>query len=204
MTKPTLSDSTGLYSRLNTYSTSAAALLAGLLWGLAEATVFFIVPDVYIGLVALFDWRKGLMVTWFALAGSMLGGALMYFLSAQNPAMMNHVLLSIPLIHQGMLDAVRSQLQTGGLWMMVTGPKEGIPYKVYAVQAGIQNLPVLEFLLITIPARMGRFLLVGLIVSALGVGFREFVRKHTRLVLGVYAAFWILIYLVYYLRFRSA
>ncbi|MFM9106139.1 MAG: hypothetical protein ACKOWF_05500, partial [Chloroflexota bacterium] len=39
---------------------SRAAARIAALWGFAEATVFFIVPDVWIGLLAAFDPRAGL------------------------------------------------------------------------------------------------------------------------------------------------
>jgi membrane protein YqaA with SNARE-associated domain len=198
----TTSSSTLIYERFRAYSASRAAQAVAFLWGLAEATVFFIIPDVYLGLIPLFNWRKGLLATVLALAGAMVGGTLMYFLAANNPAGMHQLLLSIPLIHQYMLDLVQSELQTGGLWMIVSGPKQGIPYKIYAVQSGIQGLPLLEFLLVTIPARLGRFLIVALITSLLGRIFQKFIREHTRLVVGIYAAFWICVYVSYYLRFR--
>ena len=61
-------------------SRRAAAIAGG--WGLAEATLFFVVPDVWIGLLALFGWRAGLRAVALAVAGALLGGALMYGVGA--------------------------------------------------------------------------------------------------------------------------
>src|SRR6478672_2734595 len=45
---------------------SRGAALIALAWGFAEASLFFIVPDVWIGLLALFHWRAGLRAAGWA------------------------------------------------------------------------------------------------------------------------------------------
>jgi hypothetical protein len=47
------------------------------LWGLAEATLFFIVPDVWLTLITVWSPRKALIACLFALLGALAGGALM-------------------------------------------------------------------------------------------------------------------------------
>src|SRR3546814_4475619 len=51
-----------------------AAHAISLLWGFAEATVFFVVPDVWISRRALSSWRAALRSCGFALAGALVGG----------------------------------------------------------------------------------------------------------------------------------
>lgn len=193
---------TKLYTRLRGYIDSPASMLVSFLWGLAEATLFFIVPDVGFGLIALFNWHRGLLATVFVLAGALVGGTVMYLLGANNPAGMNQVLDAIPLIGMDMINLARSQLETDGLGMMVNGPKEGIPYKVFAVQSGILGLSLLEFVLMTIPARMMRFVIVAFLVGTLGAIFRKFIQKYPIVFAGIYAYIWICIYVAYYLEFR--
>lgn len=43
-------------------------------WGLAEATFFFIVPDVFTTRLALQDFKRALISCIFTLAGALLGG----------------------------------------------------------------------------------------------------------------------------------
>jgi hypothetical protein len=52
-------------------------LVAGL-WGLAEATLFFIVPDVWLSLAGRQQLKSGLQACLWALAGPLAGGALVY------------------------------------------------------------------------------------------------------------------------------
>src|SRR3546814_16266356 len=55
-----------------------AAHAVSLLWGFAEATVFFVVPDVWISRRALSSWRAALRGCGFALAGALVGCVLLF------------------------------------------------------------------------------------------------------------------------------
>src|SRR5262249_54539658 len=154
-----------LYGRLFDHTKSRWPILIAFLWGFAEATAFFIVPDVYMGFVALFNRRRGVMAAFVSLLGAMLGGAAMYFLASNKPTEINVFLTHIPLIDTALVNDVASQTQAHGLAAVLTGPVRGTPYKIYAAQAGEQSLPLFYFLLMTIVARGERFFPV---VLALG------------------------------------
>jgi len=190
-----------LYARLERHSGSRGALAIAFVWGLAEATLFFIIPDVYLGFVALFHWRRGLLATLAALAGAMIGGVVLYAL-ASNGAAVNELLVRIPLISPEMVGRVAQQMQESGLVAMVNGPLEGVPYKIHAVQAGLQHLPFIPFLLMTIPARLERTLPVALAGAVFGTVLKGFVKRHTVLVVGAYALLWLGVYVMYYLQMR--
>jgi membrane protein YqaA with SNARE-associated domain len=191
-----------LYNRLKHHTAATSALVVAFLWGLAEGTLFFIIPDVYILFVALFHWRRGLLVTLASVAGSLVGGALMYALAAQDGTAMTALLTHIPLISPQMVETVALRMQTDGLVGMVDGPVQGIPYKVYAVQAGRQSLPFLLFLLMTIPARLERLLPLTLGGAVCGGIFIKLTRHHTKLMIGGYAGLWVGVYILYYLQVR--
>lgn len=191
-----------LFTRVECHTASNRSLVIGFLWGLAEATLFFIVPDVYLGFVALFHWRKGLWTTLAATAGAVMGGTIMYALGAANAPAINQLLVRIPLISPELIHTVSDQMQASGLVSMVIGPLETIPYKIYAVQAGHQHLPFIPFLLVTILARLERMLPVALVGAALGAAFKGFVQRHTLLVISAYSLVWIGVYVLYYLKLR--
>jgi membrane protein YqaA with SNARE-associated domain len=162
----------------------------------------FIVPDVYLGFVALFHWRRGLTAAIAALLGAMLGGSIMYFLGMNNPDGINRFLTYVPLIDSELVNEVANQTRTSGLNAVLTGPFRGYPYKIYAVQAGEQALSLLSFLLMTIPARLQRFIPVALIFGGIGKWFPKFFEKNTMLVLGSYALMWVMIYIIFIGRFN--
>jgi len=77
------------------------------LWGFAEATLFFIVPDVWLTVIAVWSPRKAAMACLFALLGALAGGALMYGWGYMAPGMALTTLERIPGIHPDMLLAGR-------------------------------------------------------------------------------------------------
>ena len=58
-------------------------LVLAAVWGFSEATLFFIVPDVIVGLIALHHPRKALWAGGAAVAGACVGGALLYAVGSQ-------------------------------------------------------------------------------------------------------------------------
>ncbi len=192
------------YTRFSDHARSRGSIIIAFVWGFAEATAFFIVPDVYMGFVALFNWRRGLSAAIASLLGAMLGGSVMYILAMHNPSGINSFLTHVPMIDTELVNDVSNQTHTSGLAAVLTGPLRGTPYKIYAAQAGEQGLPFLYFLLLTIPARLERFFPVVLVLGGLGKWFETFCRKHTRLVVSSYVLLWVFIYFVfiYYFNFH--
>jgi len=177
-------------------------MIVGFVWGFAEGTAFFIVPDVYLGLVALFNWKRGLWAMVAAVIGAMVGGSVMYSLAMKDLPAVNLFLTRIPLINAEMVADIANKTHADGLITMVNGPLRGVPYKIYAVQAGGQTLPYLSFLFMTVLARLERLLPFTLLAGGLGRWFKNSIKKHTTLVVGAYVLIWGIIYFLYYLRFR--
>jgi membrane protein YqaA with SNARE-associated domain len=134
--------------------------LLAFLWGFAEATLFFIVPDVLLSLIALGSRRRALVAAAFTVAGALFGGWLMYRLAALDASHVRSLLLAIPAISPGLPEQVRQQLDSLGYASLFVGAFSGVPYKIYATEAGAAALPLAPFLALTIPARALRFLLV--------------------------------------------
>lgn len=137
------------------------------LWGLAEATVFFIVPDVLLSWLALKDLGKALRACLWALAGALLGGAVIYYLGASNPEPVRAVFAALPGISDATIGDVSLQLQETGLLALFIGRLIGTPYKIYALEAAALGLGPLPFLLVSVPARVIRFVLVASVFALL-------------------------------------
>lgn len=126
----------------------------------------------------------------------------MYSLGMKDLSTLNLFLDRIPLINAEMIADIANKMHADGLITMVNGPWRGIPYKIYAVQAGGLSLPYLPFLFMTILVRLERLLPVTLLAAGLGKLFKNFVEKRTAFVASVYVLIWGIIYFSYYLRFR--
>ena len=148
-------------------------------WGLAEATVFIIVPDVFLSRVALRSVRQGLVACSFALLGALIGGAVMWVWGRSDPAGARVFLESLPAISGTMIDSVNRQLSESGTAALVAGPLRGIPYKVYAVEAAYLGHGFGAFLAISIAARLSRFVIVTVLFGLTSRALRHHCRPAT-------------------------
>lgn len=166
--------------------------LAAALWGFAEATLFFIVPDVLLSFVALRCLRAAWIACLFATAGALAGGALMYAWGSASPEDAVAALDRVPAVSVEMVERVRSDLERQGLWALMVGPFRGTPYKIYAVESAGLGVSLPVFLAVSVPARLVRFVLVSLIAAWLSERwFGSWSAGRKRWTLG---CFWILFY----------
>jgi membrane protein YqaA with SNARE-associated domain len=175
-------------------------LIAAALWGFAEATFFFLVPDVALTAIAIYDWRLAALACLAALAGALAGGSLMYCLGSRRHAPTRAFLLRLPGIGKPMLERVGDEVTRRRFLAVLTGPLSGTPYKIYAVEAGRQGLAFAGFLLITIPARLIRFALVTALAAWLAHAVVPLLPLPWKL--AVWAASWSVFYAWYFRAMR--
>jgi membrane protein YqaA with SNARE-associated domain len=187
-----------LWVGVDAHARSVRALLVAFVWALAEATTFFVVPDVYLGLVALFNPRRLLPVLISALIGAALGGFVMFAWAHSAPGVVTAALARVPLVSQGMVDGAFRRLGREGLPAMLDAPWLGMPYKVYAAGAGVAGASPVGFVVVSVLARLERFLPAIAAAAAFGLRFRQAVRRHARLALSLYGLVWVVVYLAYY------
>jgi len=174
-------------------------LIAGL-WGFAEATLFFLVPDIWLTALAV---RRGLKAALLgclaALAGALLGGLAMYGWAAANPEAAREMLDWVPAIDTPTIGQVRTALYEDGAVAVFLGPLLGVPYKIYAVEAAGAGIGLAVFLIVSIPARLIRFLVVTMVAWAISAALagHTTVRFRTGLLAGVWAAFYIAYFTVF-------
>ena len=175
---------------------SRAALVACALWGFAEATRFYVVPDVLVGWIALHGARRGAAASLWATAGAVLGGLALH----ADARAQRERLTEIPGISEAMIEDASAKLARDGWWALLRGPLDGIPYKVYATEAGVRGLPAGELAAWTVPARLWRFLAVALGAGLTGVAFRGSIRRREDAWLAAYLGLWALTYARYFAR----
>lgn len=161
-------------------------------WGFAEATVFFIVPDVLISWLAIESYKRAFKASLWVLCGALLGACLLWFPGRTDPDSLRSIFVALPAIDDAMISSVQSQIEENGLVALFLGPLRGTPYKIYAVEAANLGYGLAVFLLISIPARLSRFLLVGVIAGALGQLARK--KLSLRAARIVHVVFWIALY----------
>ncbi|KFE41237.1 hypothetical protein [Staphylococcus agnetis] len=172
------------------------ALLA-ILWGFSEATLFFIIPDVLLTFVAITYQRKRVVVkvVMSALLGALIGGACVYIASLYDDKLTLNMLLNVPSVQTYMVDHVITSMNDNPAYALITGPLFGVPYKLFAFIAP-QHLNIITFLLISIPARLVRFI----IVTSLAYVLSHYVFKwlQYRYKIMIWLIVWIIVYAIYF------
>jgi hypothetical protein len=174
-------------------------LWAGVAWGFAEATLFFIVPDVLLTLVALYSFPRSAKLVAFILLGAVAGGTVMFYLGAKDPAQAETVVLRVPFVSAAMFTKTKAGFQGDGLWTLAQAPGNGIPYKVYSVQAS-QYAGWPAFIAMSVLARLERFAPFWLVAAVLGLAFRRRIHRRPLVAAAVHACLWILGYAWYWIK----
>lgn len=175
----------------------AAAVFLSFFWGFAEATVFFIVPDVLISLCAIFSRSLLLRAALAALAGALIGGAGIYLAASHAPAFVSAVMRSVPFVTELMIAKVRNEYADVGNWALFSGPLSGTPYKLYAFAAP-PYAGLATFLAVSIPARLLRFLAVGGSSLLAAYALRRFLKCSDKSLVRIHAAAWLAFYIFYW------
>ena len=172
-------------------------LLVGFLWGFAEGTLFFIIPDLVITFTALFSLKQSLKQLGAVLAGSLLGGWLIFTLATWDYPATRRAVGDVPFVTPRMFEATQRNYEASGLWTLGQGPLSGIPYKVFAVEAPA-HASLLPFLLVSIPGRLGRLALPWVLFASAGLWLKRRIAKQPLWAIAAHAVFWIAVYAYYW------
>jgi hypothetical protein len=181
----------------------AALPAAAFLWSVAEAIYFFVVADVLLSFIAVaFGLRAGLVASLAAAFGAACGGIAMLHLAATHPDEAMALLRSVPFVSEAMIrTGLAGMAEAGWPLAMLKGSFTGIPYKVYAIGAGLEDLDALLFALVSVPVRLLRFAIVALVVAGVSTWLRPRVALRGRMMLM--ATFWLVFYGEFWLRWSG-
>ena len=167
-------------------------------WGVAEATVFFVVPDVLLtAAVIRFGFRRALPLAFIAAGFASLAGLVMWLWSHNDAATARHIMLLVPAIDPDLLARAHGEMASDWLVHLFTGAVTGVPYKLYAVEAGAQGINPFFFVLLSFPARLFRFLLTMGLTAALREALSKVERPHWSY--AVWALGWLGLYTFYFI-----
>jgi membrane protein YqaA with SNARE-associated domain len=174
-------------------------LWAGFLWGFAEATLFFIVPDVLLTFVALYSPRRSRKLIGVILLGALAGGTLMFRLGANNPERAEQAVLRVPFVSTAMFAKTQQGFERNGIWTLAKAPGNGIPYKVYCVQAS-RYAGWGKFVAVSAVARLERFAPFWLVSALIGMAFRQRIQRKPLIPALAHISIWIAGYAWYWSR----
>jgi membrane protein YqaA with SNARE-associated domain len=140
--------------------------IAAFIWGVAEATLFFFVPDVILSYIGVKRGPRGaLFASFYAAIGAAIGGALMYLWSAHDPVTATSAVAAVPAISDVMMEMAAEDMRMNWFDATLLGPVSSTPYKVYASLAPHVGVSLPAFVLASVLARLPRFLIVSIGVA---------------------------------------
>jgi membrane protein YqaA with SNARE-associated domain len=173
-------------------------LVLAFVWGLSEATIFFIVPDVIISAIALeYGFRKGLVAAGISVLGAVLGGALIYAWGKIDIVGARAVFELLPAIAPSTIARATTEMSEPLIGTsMLKGSMTGVPFKLYASEAGAIGISLWTFIALTPLVRLPRFLIAAT-GAALARRFAPGFFQSPRLkLLGL---FWVVFYAIYWM-----
>lgn len=174
-------------------------VVVSFMWGLSEATLFFLVPDIPVGAVALYSHRRGGRAVVAAVAGAVVGGVALWIVTRGVGAWVRDVLTALPGIPERFFSSARDGIADRGGVAVVLGPSGGVPYKVYVAEWALAGRSVVTLALWTVPARALRIGAVALVSAGAGVMWRRlFGDRRGGILLGLYGGVWLAVYASYF------
>ena len=193
-----------LESKVHSYSKRMTAFLGGpgifaaFLWGVAEGSFFFIVPDVIITAAALFSPRKSWKHVVAVLTGSLIAGSALFYWSTSDPEKSLNTVMQVPFVRQKMVTKVKEEFKQHGAFALCLGPSSGIPYKLYSVLAPSYTT-FTKFIIVSIPARLERFIITWILFACLGALLRHYNKETEKSSLIIFTAYWMAVYIYYWI-----
>jgi len=174
-----------------------ALTIAAFVWGFAEATLFFLVPDVLLSYAGLKHGpRRAAIASLFAALGAGLGGAFMFAWSAHAPEAARAAVLAVPAISAAMAEHAADAMAENWFLATLAGPLSSTPFKLYAILAPAAGASLPAFALAGVAARLPRFLVVSIGVALAGQGLARWLSERQRLWLLIGA--WLLFYAAFF------
>jgi membrane protein YqaA with SNARE-associated domain len=150
-------------------------------WAFAEAVVWPLVPELVLFALVVAAPRAGLRLVPTAVLASMAGGLVTLALGAVAP--------HAPLVTDRMRVQVHAEVAAEGAAAVRHQPLSGIPFKVYAAEAGRAHVAPLPFLGAAVTHRGMRIAFVGAGCALLGGALRRARHLYPAVLLGGTAGF---------------
>ena len=144
-----------------------------LFWALAEALVWFVIPEFLLFLIIFMKVRHKANLLLYDIIGTIVGTLIgvMFHLSIS-------AMLHIPYVYSGMFTKVHLWFSGMGIWGLVNQPFSGVPYKVFLNVAPEFGFNIVLFILLAIVLRVGRYAIFYIIFWLAYPALHKFVYRH--------------------------
>lgn len=187
---------TGILDRIARVASDRRGVILVGAWAFAEAIALPFVPDIALGLLALAAPRHAPRLFLVLVVAALAGTAVLYSVAVAAPDAAYALLTALPGIDAAAVDVARVAVGAGDP-ASVAGFGPGMPLKVYTYAWATGPATPAALAIGVVLNRITRVGPVVLALAVLGHLAPGFLRRHERLVVGVYAAAWVATYILY-------
>ena len=166
-----------------------------------ESIINPIPPDPLLIAMSILNQKMALVYAALVTVASVLGALVGHWLGLRfgRP-------LVLRFISEKKVDRVEKLFQSYGMWVVVVAAFTPIPYKVFAVTAGVMELNRRTFVIASIVGRGARFFLLGGLIFFFGQPIQDFIESRFELLTIASSLFLVgsLVAGFFYLRWRRA
>ena len=173
----------------------AIALLT--LVAFSESIFFPIPPDPLVIAIGVASPGSAIWVAGLATIASVAGAYLGHWLGRKfgRPLLRR-------LVSQDKVDRAEALFNRYGVWTIILAAITPIPYKVFAILAGVMALPVRPFLIASVIGRGARLMTIGVLVFLFGEEIQVFIEANFELV-AIAAGLGLVVVVAGYLAYRG-
>jgi membrane protein YqaA with SNARE-associated domain len=189
----------GLYDWTISLAESRYALWALAVVSFVESSVFPIPPDVLLIPMIIAQPRRAWTIASVALAASVLGGMLGYYIGWALFESVGRPVLEF-YGKEAYFEDFRARYNEWGAWAVLIAGMTPFPYKVITILSGSTGLNLGVFMLASVVARGARFFVLAGLLWKYGAPIRDFIEKWLNLifvifVVGLIGGFYLVKYL---------
>lgn len=162
-------------------------------WAMAEALVWFVIPEFLLLLLIFMRIRRKRELLYYDIGGTVAGTLVAFVFHVPE-----RLIASLPYIQPSMVAQVKYWYNHHGILGLAYQPFSGVPYKVFTNLAPQYHFFVLTFLVVAVLVRISRYYLIYLFFSGIYPLLHKYVyRNYARLFLVATFIFSVLLLRVY-------
>jgi len=174
-----------IHNKIILFSKSKYAILFLFILALIEAVFFPIPPDVLLITLVLISRRKFFKYALYCTLGSIIGGSIGYYIGNvfwwngyDYSELAKYLMNNISFFSEDIFLIIQEQFKKYGFLIIFTAGFTPIPYKIFSISAGINDISFSLFLLSSIISRSLRFFIIAGLLYYYGDKIKLLIEKY--------------------------
>ena len=192
-----------LYDWILSFSKSPYSLITLFILALSEAIFFPIPPDLLLITLVLGSRNDAVKYATYCTLGSIIGGCLGYLIGyylwwdgASFTPIANYFFTNIPFFTMDIFLTIKNMFDEHGFLIIFTAGFTPIPYKIFSISAGINNISFTTFIFASIISRSLRFFIIALLLHKFGNKIEHLIKNNFNILSILITLFAIFIYII--------